>query len=65
MLCLNCSLYLESGFGFAISVTTGVEGGGDILHCQALSVIPNYKFCLGLKVETAESERKVGMLKIR
>lgn len=33
MLCLNCSLYLESGFGFAISVAAGVEGGGDILRC--------------------------------
>lgn len=43
----------------------GVEGGGDILHCQAWSVIPNSKGCLGLKVETAESERKVGMVEIR
>lgn len=65
MLCLNCFLYLESGFGLSISVAAGVEGGGGIFYCQALSVIPNYKCCSGLKVETVESVRKVGMVEIR
>ena len=38
-------MFKESGFGFAISVAAAVEGGGDILQRQPLSMIANYKCC--------------------